>query len=69
MSCFGLLIAGVQSDPEGMVLPKKPSVSYRGCDTSGSFASGAVSKVREVVLETDGLGKLREGFGGAFYTA
>ena len=65
MACFGLLIAGVQSDPENVVLPKKPSVSCRGCDTPGRL--GSCQQGREIDLETDGLGKLREGFGGAFY--
>ena len=30
---------------------------------------GDICKVQEVVLETDELGKPREGFGGAFYSA
>lgn len=62
---FELLIAGVQSDPESMVLPRKPSVSYRGCDTPGSRSC---QQGPEFVLESDGLGKCRGGFGGAFYT-
>ena len=68
MACFGLLIAGVQSDPENIWSYLRSLLSHTGAVTHQEDW-GAVGKVREVVLETDGLGKLRDGFGRAFYNS